>query len=150
MKLKLAVSDESYEEVSRFLTGHGIELDDEADLILTQRDKYVSHISARDPKTGEKLHLSVDELVYIETYGHLVELHTGAETFHTADRLYQLAAMLDPERFLRISNSVIISKRRVSRIDPAFSMKFVLVMSNGDKVDVTRSYYNIFKEAFKI
>lgn len=150
MKIKLAVSDESYEEVSRFLAEKGIELDDEADFILTQRDKYVSHISVRDPRTGGRSHLAVDEIVFIETFGHTVEIHTERETFQTADRLYQLAAVLDPEQFLRISNSVIIAKRKVRQINPAFSMKFVLIMTNGARVDVTRSYYNIFKDAFHI
>lgn len=51
---------------------------------------------------------------------------------------------------MRISNSVVIAKDKVTSISPTFSMKFVLTMANGQKVDVTRSYYYLFKESFGI
>ena len=58
--------------------------------------------------------------------------------------------MLDPDQFLRISNSVVIARNKVKSISPTLSMKFILTMQNGKKVDVTRSYYYIFKEYFGI
>lgn len=150
MKIRLAVGDEDYEEIASYLRAHGIEIDDDAELVLTQKDKYASHLSARDPQTGERLHISVAEIVYIESFGHTVEIHTRDAVLETTDRLYQLTALLDPGRFLRVSNSVIIAKRCVKRINPALSMKFTLIMSDGSRIDVTRSYYNIFKDAFNI
>ena len=66
------------------------------------------------------------------------------------DRLYKIFNQLDPEKFLRISNSVVISRRSVVKITPTLSMKFILTMSDGKNVDVTRSYYYIFKENFGI
>lgn len=150
MKIRLAVGDEDYDKIAEYLIAHGIEIDDEAEFVLTQKGKYASHIAARDPGTGERLHISTGEIIYIESYGHTVEVHTGSGVFETSDRLYQLMALLDPDKFIRVSNSVIISKRRVKRINPALSMKFTLIMSDGAKVDVTRSYYNAFKDAFNI
>ena len=50
----------------------------------------------------------------------------------------------------RISNSVIINRRHLKEIIPSFSMKFRLRMSDGSIVEVTRSYYSSFKEAFRI
>ena len=150
MKIQLAVSDENYEEVKNFLMSKGIEIDDESEFVLTQRDKYVGHITVRNVKTGEKIHISVSEIILIESYGHTVEVVTEEDTYTTSDRLYQLINMLDPQKFLRVSNSVIISKRMVKQIRPSVSMKFVLTMANGRKIDVTRSYYNNFKEAFNI
>ncbi|MBO4419873.1 MAG: LytTR family transcriptional regulator [Oscillospiraceae bacterium] len=70
--------------------------------------------------------------------------------YQTADRLYQLCLLLDPKQFLRISNSVIIQRRHVKKIIPTMSMKFVLALADGSKVDVTRSYYNNFKSFFGI
>ena len=86
----------------------------------------------------------------IESYGHTVEVVTSEETYLTSDRLYQLVNALDPEKFIRVSNSVIISKRKIKQIRPSLSMKFVLTMENDRKIDVTRSYYTNFKEAFNI
>lgn len=150
MKIKLAISDESYEEVKEFLLSKGIEVDDEADFELIQRDKYAGHMTVRNTKTAEKVHISVDEIILIESYGHTVEVVTGEGTYVTSDRLYQLVNTLDPDKFIRVSNSVIISKRKIKQIRPSLSMKFVLTMENDRKIDVTRSYYNSFKEAFNI
>ena len=150
MKIKLAISDESYEEVKEFLLSKGIEIDDEADFELIQRDKYAGHMTVRNTKTAEKVHISVNDVILIESYGHTVEVVTSEGTYVTSDRLYQLANILDPDKFIRVSNSVIISKRKIKQIRPSLSMKFVLTMENDRKIDVTRSYYNSFKEAFNI
>lgn len=150
LKIKLAVSDESYEEVKEFLLSKGIEIDDDADFVLTQTDKYVGHITVKNAKTAEKVHISVGEIILIESYGHTVEVVTSEETYVTSDRLYQLMSTLNPDKFIRVSNSVIIAKRKIKQIRPSLSMKFVLTMENDRKIDVTRSYYNNFKEAFNI
>ena len=150
IKIHLAVSDENYEEVKNFLMSKGIEIDDESEFVLTQRDKYVGHLTVRTIGTGEKIHISVSDIILIESYGHTVEVVTAEDTYTTGDRLYQLINILDQQKFLRVSNSVIISKRMVKQIRPSVSMKFVLTMANGRKIDVTRSYYNNFKEAFNI
>lgn len=150
MRIRLAVSDDSYEEVRRILTEKGLEIDDDAEFVLTQQEQYIGHLAVRQPESGERLHIAVEDIVFIESFGHTVEVHTENEIFNTSDRLYQLLNMLDPLKFIRVSNSVIIAKRKVKQINPSFSMKFVLVMVNGVKIDVTRSYYNSFRNAFNI
>ena len=104
----------------------------------------------RDTVTNERVVLSVDDISYIESFGHSIEVHTKDKTYQALDRLYKLANALDPDKFLRISHSVVIACDKVTKIAPTLSMKFILTMSNGRNVDVTRSYYYIFKEYFKI
>ena len=72
------------------------------------------------------------------------------KSYQLSERLYKVLDMLDPDQFLRISNSVVIARNKVKSISPTLSMKFILTMQNGKKVDVTRSYYYIFKEYFGI
>lgn len=150
MKIKLAVSDESYEEIKKFLEGKGIEIDNNASFLLIETDRYISHLTVRDSGNSSKLYISVEDIIYIESFGHTVEVHTSDGTYLSGERLYQLCCILNPQSFVRISNSVIIARNKVKQIIPAFSMKFTLEMVNGDKVYVTRSYYNIFKEFFGI
>lgn len=150
MKIKLAVSDENIEEVRQYLIQRGIEVDDESDFVLTQRDKYVGHLQVRREQTKEKVFISVDDIISIESFGHSVEVHADGAVYYTADRLYQLIAVLDPHKFIRVSNSVIIARKKVRQINPSLSLKFVLVMSDGRKIDVTRSYYNSFRDALNI
>lgn len=150
MKVKLAVSGERYEEVKAALAQRGIDVDEDADLVLTERDRFSERLMVKDAATGERILLPVEEIVSIEAFGHTVKVYAGKSTYQALGRLYQVQARLDPERFLRISNSVMVAKDQVRRITPTLSMKFILTLTDGRKVDVTRSYYYIFKEAFGI
>ena len=150
MKVRLAVSQERYGEIKASLERRGIAVDDTADLILSECSRFTDNLLVKDGADGSHVILPAEEVVLIESYGHSVEVQTHSNTYQAFGRLYQIASLLDPADFLRISNSVIIAKKKVQKITPKLSMKFVLTMSNGRTVDVTRSYYYIFKEAFGI
>ncbi len=96
------------------------------------------------------MRLSVDEVIYVEAFGKDVEIHTSQGTYYAGDRMYQLEELLDPQEFLRVSKSVIISRKHVKKIRASLSMKYVLTLTNGVLVDVTRSYYNDFRRFFQI
>ena len=150
MKIRLAVSEKRYSELKAALESHGIEIDDTADLILWEEKPFADHLMVRDKETGEKIVMSVHNIVFIESYGHNVEIHSTKGVYQSSDRLYKIDRILDQSQFIRISNSVIIAKSKVVKITPTLSMKFLLTMESGEKVDVTRSYYYIFKESFGI
>jgi len=150
LKIRLAVKTEHYEEIKSKLLSAGIEIDDNADLILSEKDQFVNYLPVKEQETNDRLKISVEDIVYIETCGRDVLVHTEEAIYQAVDRIYQLCNMLNTEEFLRVSNSVIVSKKKVRKIKPSFSMKFILTMSDGSQVDVTRSYYNIFREALGI
>lgn len=150
MKIKLDVSDERYPEIAEMLKEHGVETDDSADLVLSENKHFSSNLIVKDKATNERVILPVDEIVFIETYGHYVEVQTESMKYQVMGRLYKIADMLDPEKFLCISNSVVVAADKVKKISRAQSMKFMLTMSNGRNVDVTRSYYYAFKDRFNI
>ena len=149
MKIKLDVSHERYFELKALFEKCGFEVDDDADLVLSECNRFIDTL-IRDTASNEKVFLPIRDIVYIETYGHTVEVHTDKKSYQAFDRLYKIYGMLDPSNFLRISNSVVIAKDQVKQISTTLSMKFILTMSNGKKVDVTRNYYFIFKESFGI
>ncbi len=150
MKIRLNISDGHYEEVKKKLLDAGFEIGEEGEYILSESGSVdSSFVIARDEE-GHKVHIASDDIIYIESFGHDVEVHTTEGRFFASERLYQLAEKLDREQFFRVSNSVIISKKHVRKIRPAISMKFVLTMDDGTIVDVTRSYYYAFKEFFGI
>lgn len=150
MKIKLAVSQERYAEVERLLTQQGITVDADGDYVLTENNRYPDRLMVRDGDSGERVVLPVEDIVLIEAFGHSLSVRTLGKSYEVSQRLYKILGMLEPEKFLRISNSVVIAKDKVTSISPTFSMKFVLTMANGQKVDVTRSYYYLFKESFGI
>jgi len=65
--------------------------------------------------------------------------------FGVKDKLYQLEALLPPQTFLRISQSVIVNRNNIKKISPGIGAHYFLTMKNNVRVDVTRSYYNRFK-----
>ncbi len=153
MKIRLRLNDGDRQKAEEELNKAGIPTGDDGEFTLIRSDNDhidpVKLLTVRDGD-GHKSHLTYDEVIYIESYGHDVEVHTKTDTFYTSDRIYQLERTIDPSRFVRVSNSVIISKEHVRKIRPSFSMKFILTMSDGSLIDVTRSYYHAFKESFGI
>ncbi|MCM1364444.1 MAG: LytTR family transcriptional regulator [Faecalibacterium sp.] len=150
MKIKLAVNDDDYEKIKIELENHGIETDDKAELVLSKINNFSENLIVRDKITNEHIILPCEKIIYIESYGHLVDVHTADGVYQLSERLYKILQRLDNNLFLRISNSVIVSKKQIKRISPTFSMKFILTMSDSSRVDVTRSYYYAFKETFNI
>lgn len=148
MKIKLSVSEKRAADIKAFFTNKGIEIDNDADLILSEKERYAEFLIGKADHTMRRI--KTDDIVFIESFGKQVVLHTLDAEYNISERLKQLESILDPERFLRISNSVIICCTYVKKIKPTLTTKFILTLSNGSAVDVTRSYYYIFRERFGI
>ncbi|MBR1813259.1 MAG: LytTR family transcriptional regulator [Lachnospiraceae bacterium] len=149
MKVRISVSRDSYEAVRAYLTEHGIEVSEEADYQITEVSRYATFLAVRDAKK-DSMRLAVGEVIYIEAFGKEIEIHTAKGMYYAQDRMYQLEEQLDPKDFLRVSKSVIIARGHVKKIRPSLSMKYILTMTDGTLIDVTRSYYSDFRKAFRI
>ena len=149
MKFRLSVSDENFESVKEFLSGRGIEIGDDGEYVISEAPGHTDFIAGRNDKK-ERMRLKTDEVIYIEAFGKDIEIHTDEGTFTSQDRMYQLESQLDPKEFIRVSKSVIIARKHVKKIRPSLSMKYILTMTGGDLVDVTRSYYSDFRRFFNI
>lgn len=148
MKIKLMVSRDKYEKIASELTQKGIEIDNSSNLVLTEEDGYADFLMGR---RGDSLSpVPVSEIVFIETFGNDVVLHTMEAEYKISERLIRLEGLLNPADFLRISNSVIVSVKRIKSIRPTFSSKYILTLQSGATVDVTRSYFNRFRDFFGI
>ena len=146
MKLKVILdkNDPIMEELRKL----NIEIDENSEYVLSKREMNLNYLSAKDG--DQTFYISIGDIVYIDSMGHDVMIHTMDGTFVTRERLKTLEMMLDPDEFLRVSNSAIVSIKDIRRIEASILQKFILHMANGDKVDVTRSYYYIFKDRFNI
>ncbi len=149
MKIRLSVPEEKKPPVGEELARHGIEVSEDAEYTLIETPRSRSFLNVRD-KESRAVRLSADQILYIESFGEDIEVHTLQETYYAQDRIYRLEELLDPREFIRISKSVIIAKSCVKKIRPALTMKFVLTLSDGSLVDVTRSYYTDFRRFFNI
>ena len=150
-KVRLEISADSFEEIRKMLekSGFSITAEDDEDYILLQKQLHVSHLSVRNYE-GERIHVPVEDIIFMESYGHSIDVICTKGRYQSSQSLKQLLESLDPAIFIRISNSVIINRRHLKEIIPSFSMKFRLRMSDDSIVEVTRSYYSSFREAFRI
>lgn len=144
MRIKLMVSEKRYSEIAKELTAKGFEIDDAAELIMSEKNVYAERLIGR--RGDEIFRLKTTEISHIESFSHDVIAHCGGTEYKITERLRRLEEILDPAEFIRISNSVIVSANHIKSIKPALGQKFVLTMSDGSKTDVTRTYYYIFKE----
>ena len=149
MKFRIDVPEEEYEGVRDYLKERGVELSEDADYVVTGASRYPAFLTVRS-REGERARIRTDEVIFIEAFGKEIEVHTAEGTFLAGERMYQLEERLNPKEFLRVSKSVIIARGHVKKIRPTLSMKYILTMTNGTLVDVTRSYYSDFRRFFGI
>lgn len=147
MRVKLRVTSGHEEEIVRKLEEKGIEICEDSVLVLLE-ETGEDRLLCRDG--GETVVVSLRDILYFESLGHDVFLYLENARYKIGKRLYQLERELPEDRFLRISNSVILARDAIRKIRPALSCKFILALKNGSRVDVTRTYYYKFKEFFGI
>ena len=75
-----------------------------------------------------------------------MDVHTEKEVYRASERMYILEKELAGRGFIRVSNSCIVARKKIKRIKPSLTMKYVLEMTDNSLVDVTRGYYYSFKE----
>ncbi|MBQ4271016.1 MAG: LytTR family transcriptional regulator [Clostridiales bacterium] len=130
------------------LQGMGITDDPASEYCIFRKSRNVGYIQGR--KEDQTFYVDVKTLIFIESLGHDIILHTRDGAYRSSERLKSLESILDPGSFLRISNSVIVNLKEIKRIESSVFQRFVLHLTSGDRVDVTRSYYYIFKEKIGI
>lgn len=147
MRVKLRVTQVHEKEIIKELREKDIEICEDSTFVLLEE---VTKEQLFCKNGYETVIVSLMDIIYIESYGHDVFIHTDKARYKVGKRLYQLEGELPEEQFIRISNSVIIARNAIKKIRPALSCKYILTLKNGDIVDVTRTYYCKFKEYFGI
>lgn len=86
----------------------------------------------------------IEEIYLIRTEDKLVTLYTATKHYTTNKRLYELETILG-SAFMRISKTCIINLKQINYVEPSFSVSMLLVMKNGCKDYISRSYLAKFK-----
>lgn len=139
MLIKIDCPDEDY--VKQELREGHVTFDDDAPYVLTI--KKTNHLRLKNQL------IALNAIIYIESFSHDIIIHTKDQDIKVRVSLTELNKLLNDD-FLRISKSIIIRKDQIVHAKAYFSSKFRLTMSNGDEVDVTRTYYYLFRETFEL
>jgi two-component system LytT family response regulator len=92
-------------------------------------------------KTGGRvIFVKLSELDYIEAAHNYVELHVEKHSHLLRETLNSIEARLPPDRFVRISRSVIVNIERVKELQPLFYGEYTVTLQNGTRLTLSRRH----------
>ncbi|MHB8062876.1 MAG: LytR/AlgR family response regulator transcription factor [Ruminiclostridium sp.] len=87
-------------------------------------------------KSGFNMYnLKLDEIAFLEKYGHLLVVHTVSGKIESSESLESIEQKLDKKKFFRCHKSYIVSISYISRVDYPNS---IIYLKNGDECAVSK------------
>ena len=97
-------------------------------------------------KNGEMYLLNQNSIETIYTEDGKVFARENGNIYLIKKRLYELEEILNPDKFVRISNSEIVNMKKVQKMNFKFSGTIILYFTNEEKTYVSRRYLKKIKE----
>ncbi len=96
-------------------------------------------------KDDAEFFIRLSEVLFFETFGREIILHTEKQIYTVKKKLYELEALL-PDYFVRISKSAIVNVYAVYSVNRSMVANGVIEFRDTHKeVSISRSYYKNFK-----
>ncbi len=89
---------------------------------------------------GRILFVNKAEIDWIGSADNYVEIHTGAHTHLLRETLTSMERRLEGDPFVRISRTTIVNRHRIRELQPLFHGEYVVVLQNGTRLTLSRSY----------
>jgi two-component system, LytTR family, response regulator len=89
---------------------------------------------------GRAFFIKVESIDWLEAADNYVRVHVGSETHLIRETIGSFEAKLDPRKFARIHRSTIVNIDRVKEVQSFFQGNHVVVLLNGHKLKLSRSY----------
>ena len=84
--------------------------------------------------------LKLSEVFYFEVVDDRSFLYTQAAVFEAKEKLYEFERLCAGSTLFRCSKSMILNAEKIDYVRPSLSGRFEAVLSNGEKVVVSRKY----------
>lgn len=84
--------------------------------------------------------LRLSEIFYFEVVDDRSFVYTQAEVFEAKEKLYEFERLCAGSALFRCSKSMIMNTEKIDYVRPSLSGRFEAVLSNGEKVVVSRKY----------
>ena len=89
---------------------------------------------------GRVIFVRVEEIDSIEADGNYVQLRLGSASHQVRETISGLESQLPPERFMRISRSVIVNLDRIKELQPMFYGDYTVILQNGTRLTLSRTF----------
>lgn len=87
---------------------------------------------------GRVTFVELDQVQAIEAAGKYAVVHVGKQNHVLRETMASLESNLPPQRFLRISRSVIVNLDHIQELQPMFKGENLVVLKNGKRYPTTR------------
>ena len=96
------------------------------------------------------IQLDPAQVKWLEAAGNYVKIHAVQSTYMVRQPLTEMEAMLDRASFARIHRSTIVNLDHVKEFQPWFSGEMVVLMQDGTKLKLSRTYRQEFEARHRI
>jgi len=100
--------------------------------------QYLDRVAVRDD--GVLKVVRIPDVDWLETDGNYIRLHVGAASHLLRATAASIEPQLDPRSFIRVHRRYIVNVDRIVEVQPWFAGDAVLVLRNGAKLRVSRTY----------
>jgi two-component system LytT family response regulator len=107
---------------------------------FAQKSPYLERLVVKSG--GRIIFLKTAEVEWVQADDKYAHLHTGGKSHLVRQTLGALEAKLDPQKFVRIHRSAIVNIERIKELQPMFTGEHTVVLENGTKLTLSRSYKN--------
>jgi two-component system, LytTR family, response regulator len=102
-----------------------------------KQERYLSRIMIKLP--NRVVLLKVGDIDWIEADGNYAKLHVGPKSHLLREKMQDLEAQLNPQKFVRIHRSTIVNLDRVKEMHPHFNGDYILILEDGSQLKLSRS-----------
>ena len=88
------------------------------------------------------------DLYYIESVDNKLFLYEQKETFESDLKLYEFEQLVEGTSFIRISKNLIVNTTYIESVRALFNGRIEAILTNSEKVIVSRHYVKAFKAKF--
>ena len=107
------------------------------DLLDRLGKRYLERLAVKE--SGRVFLIKTEEVLWIEAQGNYVSLHTAGGAHLVRRTMKDLAAKLDPSRFLRVHRSAIVNLDDIRELHPLFHGEYSILLLDGTKLTSNRS-----------
>ncbi len=115
--------------------------------LVDERARYPDRMEVKT--SGRVVILKVEEIDWVDAAGNYVKIHAGGETLTLRETMSRLEERLDPGLFMRIHRSTIVNVERIRELQQQFHGDYVVVLKNGQRLTLSRSYRDKMHELLK-
>jgi two-component system LytT family response regulator len=122
-------------------------LDQRLEAVLTElraHEQYADRLLVKSE--GRVTVVQVDDVDWIEAADNYVRVHTARGRYLVREPIKVLERKLNPRHFARVHRSAIVNLSRVRELQPMFGGEYVIILSTGAKLTLSRGYRDAFRD----